>query len=137
MINGKDERFGFGLSNGKETISKWILPSSQIVVDVTQDQITIEEKATHEESTTDDKETVHEEKTIDEENIANTNKETPVNEELVVTDIPSPSCGEKRKLEEEQPQVIIANTFKRIKSNEGCQNGKRIYKCTCIDKHLC
>ncbi|GAA5810144.1 hypothetical protein MFLAVUS_003563 [Mucor flavus] len=122
LINGKDERFGFGLSNGNETISKWILPSSQIVVDVTQDQITIEEKATHEESITDDKETVNEEKTMDEENTVNTNKETPVNEELVVTDIPSPSCGEKRKLEEEQPLVIIANTFKRIKSNEGCQN---------------
>jgi hypothetical protein len=145
-LNGEDDKFSLGLSNGNEPISKWIIQRSQIinVVDEPKDQQPAVE---------DQKETLTVEKEemilLDKgEESVETNQETEItttttistsdsgydiSNQIVKEESASSTTaavvGEKRKHEEEKeeeekPQVIIPNTFKKLKSEEGCQNGK-------------
>ncbi|KAI9334455.1 hypothetical protein BD770DRAFT_432272 [Pilaira anomala] len=116
LMNGKDDRFSFGLSKGTEPISQWILPQSQIV-----DVVSMEEDQTGnvvEEKT--DSSSSKQPSILDETKDQTTIHETE--EQLTTTEDHQPSIGEKRKLETEPSHTIIPNTFKKLKTDEGCQN---------------
>ncbi|KAI7873702.1 uncharacterized protein EV154DRAFT_527785 [Mucor mucedo] len=152
LMNGKDERFSLGLSKNKDPISKWILPPSQIsAIDVVSVE-TKPETAVKEDSTTcpdqkADPTSAAPVPTINLEGSSETLvKEEPepvstdvnnhdgssgilstkeIKIETVPTEITShengstetSGIGEKRKHED-----IIPNTFKRAKTEAGCEN---------------
>lgn len=124
-MNGKDDRFSFGLSKGTEPISQWILPQSQIVDVVTIDK-TVEDQTNDVEKLP--KESIEEKTDLSEQQpiIDETKDQITANEteEQPTTTEDQPSIGEKRKHETEPSHTIIPNTFKKLKTDEGCQNSK-------------
>lgn len=132
-MNGKDDRFSIGLSNGKEGVSKWIIPQSQITaVDIVSvdeianaqikvDEVTDIQIKVDEVSDTLVKVNGGENMTIYEAVSTEViNKSADQDNSTVETS----SIGEKRKHKVEDTQIIIPNTFKRPKTDQGCKNGK-------------
>lgn len=149
-MNGKDERFSLGLSKDKEPISKWIIPQSQIsVIDVV--SLNNELDTTAKPDTTECLDKKVNEVTVakEEDALASTNtmkqdepsstlpkdESTDVTKHILSTEAVSTETinhensttetsgiGEKRKHED-----IIPNTFKRAKTEQGCENGKTYY----------
>jgi E3 ubiquitin-protein ligase UBR7 len=122
LINGKDDGFSIGLSIGTQPISKWIIPQNQIinVMDDPKKDTTVEDKIIQEQTETKSEITTATISTSD----SGCDISTTI-EEKETSSVDTMVVGAKRKFEEEEkkPQVIISNTFKKLKSEEGCQNG--------------
>lgn len=127
LMNGKDDKFSYGLSIGNNSISKWIIPEGLL-----------RESSTVQPENSGDKPPLAE-VTSSESPIANTSIAGRVTEstdeaskiaekaangqeqEQVINT--SAESGEKRKREEEQTDSFIANTFKKAKAaNNTCEN---------------
>lgn len=129
-MNGRDDKFSYGLSIGNDSISKWIIPENLVPENTTVLQ----------ETTTDDKlplsEVASSELPIVNTPTADivsesTDKESKIidiaanSEEQAQAINTSAESSEKRKREEEQVDDVIANTFKKAKTaNNTCENGK-------------
>lgn len=113
LMNGKDEKFSFGLSKQNDMVSTWILPRVSVVPEGgDNDKPNQDENAetTKEIPNTETvKEQVAEEKT-------ETEGEKPSNEE---TDKNEQQTGEKRKA----PDQIERTDTKKLRG-DGCTNGK-------------
>lgn len=127
-MNGKDAKFSFGLSKGNEPIYQWILPEGQ-VDEAKEKELEVGETpnqnnvASNKEAVVANHETAvtHQDATTSNQDTAVANQEvSPLNQDTTAT-------GEKRKREDEikEKQNIIANVFKKMKSDTDCQNGNR------------
>lgn len=137
-MNGKDDKFSYGLAVGNEPISKWILPQSQVINVTDEDKLPA---APTEEAVVDQVTNVEEKISLDKEEITKAEVTTVQTEAISTSDsdcdisnqtteaslADTANAGEKRKHADEEAEekrpVIVSNTFKKLKSGEGCQNG--------------
>lgn len=110
-MNGKDDKFSIGLSKGNESVSKWIIPESQIIV-VDEEKVSLNEEQNKESTVIDAISRPSSDDKVDTPSTATDNK------------LSNGVVGQKRKHEEEPLQSIIPNTFKKSKTDSGCQNSK-------------
>ncbi len=128
-MNGKDDKFSIGLSKGNKTISKWVIPESLIIVP-DEAFVAPTEKAVNVDG-----------QTLSVENTKVDGNSTPISECKLEIDIEvndektldlviakksadDTVVGEKRKHIEEPSDLVIPNTFKKSKTDSGCQNSK-------------
>lgn len=120
-MNGKDAKFSFGLSKGNEPIHQWILPEGQV-------DETKEKELEVVETPNQDVTAANHETTVTNQDATASNQDTAVaNQEISSLNQDTTATGEKRKREDEieEKQNIIANVFKKMKSDTDCQNGKK------------
>lgn len=126
-MNGKDDKFSFGLSNGDKSISSWIISESLVNVNVTEhvdiaDEKQLLSKVSSNETPIVNTSTIEEASEI-------TDKSEEGEGQMIETSVES---GEKRKREPEESDTVIANTFKKAKTdNNACENGKWLFS---VDK---
>lgn len=134
-MNGKDAKFSFGLSKGSEPIHQWILPEGQ--VDETKEKGLEVVETPNQDTAAFNQEVIvanqdvtvsNHETTVTKQNATTSNQDTAVaNQDVSPLNQDTTATGEKRKREDEieEKQSIIANVFKKMKSDTDCQNGNR------------
>ncbi|CEP08006.1 hypothetical protein [Parasitella parasitica] len=142
LMNGKDVKFSYGLSKGNEPIHQWILPE-ELVHDTNQKQeapiqetseTKLETIATDQEASGTKQDTLaadqasseikQETITTDQASSSSDSDALKATKDTLMPDEDAIAAGEKRKREEgpEEKQNIIANVYKKLKTDTNCQN---------------